>query len=204
MEENDIVRKFGDCYVADERTFKMGIHWRITARIAGRFRGRHVLETCSGGGFTTIALARAARRVTTIEIDGRNQEQAGRNVARAGLARKVDFILGDALNEELLRSLAGIDAAFLDPDWADGEPGHIYRFRGSNTRPPADRLLKAVFRVTPNIALVLPPRVPTAEFRDLPAFELQKIFLDNEHALNCLYFGELAQGHGETKMFVGG
>jgi len=202
VKTKEILRKFGAGYLADERTFKMGIDQRITTRIAARFRGRRVLETCTGGGFTTIALARAARHVATIEIDPKNQEQARQNVAKAGLAQKVDFILGDALDEQLLLGIPGIDAAFLDPDWADSGAGHVYRFRNANTRPPADRLLDVVLLITANAALILPPLVPAVEFQGLPPFELQRIFMDGEHALLCLYFGELASRPGEMSELV--
>lgn len=202
MDKDEIVRKFGDRYEASGRLFKMGIDRRITARIAERFRGRAVLETCGGGGFTTIALAREARSVTTIEIDGSHQAMARKNVARAGLLRKVEFILGDALDPELLKKVSGVDAAFLDPDWADSAPGHVYRFRHSTTRPPADRLLETVLRITANAALVLPPTLPVEEFRGLPGFELQKIFLGGELALFCLYFGNLAMGGGTSELRV--
>ncbi len=202
MDDEAVIVKFGDRYVADRRTFKMGIDRRITARIAERFRGRHVLETCTGGGFSTIALAREARRVATIEIDRNTQDQARRNIAMAGLAPRVDFILGDALDERLLLGIPGIDATFLDPDWADTGLDHVYRFKNSNTRPPADRLLESVFHVTRNAALIMPPLVSEAEFRGLPIFELQRIFLDGRHALCCLFFGELAECSGETELSV--
>jgi tRNA1(Val) A37 N6-methylase TrmN6 len=205
MEAQEIFKKFGDHYVADERTFKMGIDRRITARIAERFFGRNVLETCTGGGFSTIALAREAGRVITIEIDKKNQDQARRNVARAGLAAKVDFILGDSLDRKVLGSIADVQAAFLDPDWADAGADHVYRFRNSNTKPPADLLLKAILQVTENVALILPPLLPADEFRGLPEFEIQKIFMDDKHALYCLYFGELAKRIGESELrIIGG
>jgi len=202
MEAKEIFKKFGDHYSVDERTFKMGINSRITARIAERFRGRRVLETCTGGGFSTISLARAARHVTTIEIDKKNQDQARQNVAKAGLVHKVDFILGDSLDRKMLWSITDIDAAFLDPDWANSGPGHVYRFSNSNTKPPADLLLETVFHVTRNVALILPPSLPNTEFQSLPAFEMQSIYLENEHALYCLYFGDLAERIGESELIV--
>ena len=40
----------------------MGIDIRITSRIAKRFENRVVLETCTGAGFTTLSLAKAAKK----------------------------------------------------------------------------------------------------------------------------------------------
>jgi hypothetical protein len=58
MLKSEIHKKFGDAYVANERTFKTGIDQRFTSHIAKRFLGRHVLDTCTGAGFSTISLAR--------------------------------------------------------------------------------------------------------------------------------------------------
>jgi hypothetical protein len=202
VDKKEIFKKFGDHYVADERTFKMGIDRRITARIAERFRGCRMLETCTGGGFSTISLALEAGRVITIEIDKKIQDQARENVSKAGLTAKVDFILGDSLDRKVLGSIADIHAAFLDPDWADTGNNHVYRFRNSNTKPPADLLLETVFHFTRNVALILPPLLPTDELQGLPGFEMQRIYLDDEHALLCLYFGELAERIGESELKV--
>ena len=83
----------------------MGIDIRLTSHIAKRYVGRRVLETCTGGGFTTIALAREAQHVTTIEIEPDHQAQARQNVNSANLLDKVTFILGDALDENVLNSV---------------------------------------------------------------------------------------------------
>jgi predicted O-methyltransferase YrrM len=86
MNLNAIRAKFGNDYMADDHTFKMGIDLRFTTHMAGRFHGRKVLETCTGGGFTTIALARVAARVITVVIDPSNQAQARKNIRKAGLS----------------------------------------------------------------------------------------------------------------------
>ncbi len=194
--------KFGDDYIADEHTFVMGIDPRFTAHIAERFRGRTALETCSGAGFTTIALARAAAHVITVEIEAVHQAQAQHNIARAGLLDRVTFVLGDVLDERIWDGLPPVDAAFLDPDWAITGPRHVHRFLGSTTRPPADALLERVLRATPNAALVLPPQLDPREFAALPPHERQKLYLGGSHELYCLYFGALARSAGETELRV--
>ena len=200
MEKIDIRNKFGDDFVATERTFRLGIDIRLTRRIAQRFRGRAILETCTGGGFTTIALAEVAARVVTIEIDAEHLAQARANVTRAGLEDKVTFVQGDALSDELLGSLQGIDAAFLDPDWAVTGLEHVCRFRQSNMRPPADVLLQKVLGMTEHVALILPPSIDLREIENLPPHELQTIYLEGSHALYCVYFGALAQTQGESEL----
>jgi len=202
MDTAAIRAKFGDDYTADDLTFRMGMDQRFTARISERFRGRRVLETCTGAGFMTMALARVAAGVVTVEIDAGHQEQARRNVARAGLTDRVTFLLGDALDERTWRALPAVDAAFLDPDWAVTGPGHVHRFLHSAMRPPADVLLERVLLATPDVALVLPPGIDTREFEGLPAHELQHLYLEGSHEIDCLYFGGLARATGEAELRV--
>lgn len=192
MDATLIRTKFGDDYSADERAYLMGIDQRLTAHFARRLRGMCVLETCTGAGFTTIALARTARHVFTVEIDPLIQDKAVRNVAKAGLADNVTFISGSILDSNVLENIPSIDAAFMDPDWAITGPDHVHRFLHSTMRPPADVAFHAIFDRTPNIALVLPPSIDVRELEHLPKHERQQLYLDDSFELLCLYFGELA------------
>jgi tRNA1(Val) A37 N6-methylase TrmN6 len=202
VDSRDIRDKFGDDFSVTDHTFKLGIRHRFTAHIAERFRSRELLETCTGAGFATISLARAASHVTTVEINLSHQEQARRNMERSGLSGNVTFVSGDILDENLLRTLPPVDAAFLDPDWADTEPDHQYRFVNSNTLPPADALLERILRITGNVALVLPPCLNVRELDQLPVNEREKLYLDGSHELYCLYFGQLIKRTGETEFRV--
>jgi len=202
MDPGAIRAKFGADYLATERTFVMGIDRRLSERIAGRFRGRSVLETCTGAGFTTIALASVAARVVTVEIDPVHQAQAIENVGRAHLLDRVTFVLGDVLGRPVWDSLPPVDAAFLDPDWAVTGPDHVHHFLRSTTRPPADRLLERTLAATGNVALVLPPRLDLSELEGLPPHERQELSLEGSLELYCLYFGELAASIGRTELHV--
>ena len=199
MNPESIREKFGVNYVATERTFKMGVHHRLAECMAARFTGRHVLETCTGAGFTTIALARAAAHVVTVEIDPEHRRQARDNLGRAGLLDRVTMVAGDVLAESVLATLPHVDAAFLDPDWADAAGDHVHRFLDSTMQPPADRLLTCVLeRIAADVALVLPPEIQPSEFEGLPGHECQRLFLADTHALDCLYFGQLRRNIGVT------
>ena len=172
-----IREKFGDDYWADEYTFIMGIDQRFTDHFAERFIGLKVLETCTGGGFTTISLARTAKHVFTVEVDQFRQGKAIENIQKAGISSSVSFICGSILDPEILRKIPKIEAAFIDPDWAVTGPDHVYRFIQSNTRPPADIALKSMLKLTENVAIVLPPFVDIKEFNDLPEHEREKLYL---------------------------
>lgn len=204
MAPNSIRDKFGDDYWADEHTFVMGIDRRFTIHIARRFKSRTVLETCTGAGFTTISLAGVSKHVITVEIDPNHQRQAVHNVEKAGLSDRVTFIRGDILNPLLLKKLPPVEAVFIDPDWAVTGPAHVYRFKDSNMRPPADALLDTILKLTGNAAVVLPPALDTQELDGLPGHELERLYLGESHELYCLYFGDLMTAPGETEFRVSG
>ena len=148
MDKDMIFNKFGEYYFADDMTFLMGIDIRFADHLAFRMKDRVVLETCTGGGFTTIALANYANHVYTVEIDSLRIKDAERNAEIAGVENKITFINNDILSKEIDKAIPDIDAAFLDPDWAVSGPDHEYRFRNSNTRPPSDLLLNLIFLKT--------------------------------------------------------
>ena len=157
MDKEGIVAKFGADYMADDRSYRMGIDMRFANHIAERFKGKIVLETCSGGGFTTIALARNASHVFSVEIDTERQIEAKRNAAIAGVGKKITFIRADIFDVEIESLPRRIDAALIDPDWADTDSGHVYRFVDSTTQPPSDWILDHLADYTDNITLVQPP-----------------------------------------------
>ena len=203
MDKDMIFNKFGEYYFADDMTFLMGIDIRFADHLAFRMKDRIVLETCTGGGFTTIALANYANHVYTVEIDSLRIKDAERNAEIAGVENKITFINNDILSKEIDKAIPDIDAAFLDPDWAVSGPDHEYRFRNSNTRPPSDLLLNLIFLKTENVTLIQPPFIDPGEFKHLPPHECEKLYLNGQHELFCLHFGDLANIIGDSEHRVG-
>lgn len=91
----------------------------LLARIAG---ARTILEIGTLGGYSTIWLARALPSdgvVVTIEADARHAEIARTNVARAGVAARVELRVGAALDTLPLLEAerrAPFDLVFIDAD----------------------------------------------------------------------------------------
>jgi predicted O-methyltransferase YrrM len=87
----------------------------LLVRITG---ARRVLEVGTLGGYSTIWLARGLPsdgRLVTLELDPGHAAVARENLASAGVADKVEVIVGPAL--ETLPSLTDpIDLAFIDAD----------------------------------------------------------------------------------------
>lgn len=92
---------------------------QLLARSIG---ARRILEIGTLGGYSTIWMARALPAdgaLVTLEIDPKHAAVANANIARAGLADKVDLRLGAALETlpQLEReSAVRFDLAFIDAD----------------------------------------------------------------------------------------
>lgn len=86
--------------------------------LAAAIRARRILEIGTLGGFSTIWLARGAGpdgRIVTLEYDAKHAEVARANLANAGVADRVEILIGAAL--ETLPTLRGpFDLVFIDAD----------------------------------------------------------------------------------------
>jgi predicted O-methyltransferase YrrM len=91
----------------------------LLARLAG---ARRILELGTLGGYSTIWLARALPddgKLVTLEYEARHAEVAKANLARAGLAGKVEVMVGAALDTlpvVIHQADAPFDFVFIDAD----------------------------------------------------------------------------------------
>jgi predicted O-methyltransferase YrrM len=91
----------------------------LLAKIAG---ARRILELGTLGGYSTIWLARALPpdgQLVTLEYQPRHAEVARANLAGAGVAHKVEIVVGPALDTlpgVIERAGAPFDLVFLDAD----------------------------------------------------------------------------------------
>ena len=118
--EDDALRAARESAVAEsmpaiEVSAQHGRLLELLARIAG---ARRVLEIGTLAGYSTICLARGAGpdgRVVTLEFDPRHAEVARVNLDRAGVADRVEVIVGAAL--DTLPTVEGpFDLFFIDAD----------------------------------------------------------------------------------------
>jgi predicted O-methyltransferase YrrM len=96
-------------------------HGRLLALLATAMRATRVLEIGTLGGYSTINLARGVGpggRVVTLEYEPRHAELARENLERAGVADRVEVIVGAALGTlpELAEREERFDLFFIDAD----------------------------------------------------------------------------------------
>ena len=100
---------------------------KFLSLLAAATGARRILEIGTLGGFSTIWLARGAGpdgRVTTLEYEPTHAEVARANIDRAGLADRVEVVVGAAL--DTLPSVTGgpFDLVFIDAD-KENNPGYL-------------------------------------------------------------------------------
>ena len=96
-------------------------HGKLLYLLATAMRATRVLEIGTLAGYSAINLARAVGRdgrVVTLEFDPRHAAVAQRNLARAGVADRVEVIVGAALDTPPTLAQRGetFDLIFIDAD----------------------------------------------------------------------------------------
>jgi predicted O-methyltransferase YrrM len=99
---------------------------KLLMLLAQSVGARRILEIGTLGGYSTIWLARALPadgKLVSLEFEAKHAEVARKNVARAGLADRVEIRVGRGV--DLLPGVEGpIDFAFIDADKA-GNPDYF-------------------------------------------------------------------------------
>lgn len=92
---------------------------KFLSLLAGAIQARRVLEIGTLGGFSTIWLARGVGpqgRVVTLEYEPKHAEVARANLQRAGVADRVEVIVGAALDTLPTVTGGSFDLVFIDAD----------------------------------------------------------------------------------------
>jgi 16S rRNA G966 N2-methylase RsmD len=202
MKKNDIIEKFGSPLIVNDDTYILGIDVKLSDHLAYRFKDKIVIESCAGGGLTTINLAKYAQHVYTFEIDKNRCMDVKKNCRKMGIDNRVTIFNQSVYEINRMEIKDKINAAFLDPDWNNRIENYKYQFKNSMTQPASDELLKMTMKITKNITLVQPPFIDETEFSGLALHEFEQLYLNNELALYCLHFGTLKRRIGVTEFKV--
>lgn len=92
---------------------------KFLSLLAGAMQARRILEIGTLGGFSTIWLARGAGpqgRVVTLEYEPKHAEVAWANLQRAGMADRVQVLVGAALDTLPTLTDGPFDLVFIDAD----------------------------------------------------------------------------------------
>jgi trimethylguanosine synthase len=126
----------------------------VADKQAGLIHGEYVLDGFAGIGGSAIALARAGKKVISIEKSCARYSMAKHNAAIYGVIDEITFINGDFF--ETTDPLA-VDTINLDPPWGGPEYKKHGRFLLEHFAPEGEELLHFSLKHADEVVL----RVPT-------------------------------------------
>jgi trimethylguanosine synthase len=167
----------------------------IAQHIAQRCACDVIVDPFSGCGGNIIQFAQTCRQVIAIEIDADKIRMAKANAAIYGVADRIEWIHGDAL--QVLPTLRGADVVFLSPPWG-GLSYSRTRFGVEEMKIGSTsgvQLFEMARRVAKNVVYYLPKTTPEAELQALTpdeAVECEHIHLNGQLKVVNAYYGDLA------------
>lgn len=186
------MKKFSRNIKYDEDAYYMSCPEFIADYIANLLKGyKCAVELCSAIGITACALAKNIEKVYAVEIDSQRIEMAKYNATLYGVNSKIDFIQGDVLNTDLLKSIQA-EVAILDPDWSvDENTPEIHSSSLENTTPNAIELVKKVRKyITNNIVIRVSKNVSAEELKNLGSCHIHNIIYGNKLRFKYAFYLE--------------
>ena len=147
-------------------------------------------ELCCAVGVLSIQLAKVMGRVCAVDIDSKRIEDARQNAKLYGTEEKIDFIHGDALDAELLKTIDA-EVVVLDPDWsglASEKSAHVSSI--DFTQPSLRKLFAlAKKHITGNIVVRIPKIFDHGTLAPLGPCHIEDIIIDGVQEFRVAYFG---------------
>lgn len=165
--------RFDDGIEIDQEGLYSVIPEEVGLRQAELIQGKTVLDGFGGVGGSTIALARAGKQVTCVEIDPGRLKMAKHNAEVYGVANKITFIEGDFF--EVAPTIKA-DTVNLDPPWGGPAYKELGRFLLEHFSPDGNKLLTFALEHFNEVVL----RVPTIfDFTEFERFNVEYQVFDD-------------------------
>ncbi len=164
------------------------LRWATNEHIAKHRAERLCCETIAdlgcGVGFQAFTFARTCKKVLAVDVDEKKINYAKKNAEVLKL-NNIDFIHGDALDDDVVKQLSQADIVFCDPEREMEEEERTI----SSIKPDLKKLIAKYSKITSAIAIELPPQI-----KSIP-FDCEKEYSSVDGKLNRLtiYFGALKQ-----------
>lgn len=159
------------------------------------------VELCCALGMTVIQLAKKMEYVYGIDMDENRINAAIKNSELYNVRSKTEFILGDVLDENILRNIKA-EVAVLDPDWSIGENKKNHVFDLEMTQPNMKELFyKVKENITENIVLRIPKTFSFDTLKVLGNCEIENIIWDNKVKFRYAYFSKNIKENKETNSY---
>lgn len=173
-------------------------------RIISKLGKVPVFEVCSGVGGTTIFLANHLPHIYALDINAKRIEAAKINVETFGVADKVTFIQGDAMDEKIMIQVKhkGVKAVVTDVEWRDDLSLSLAETTPDifKTIPETPGLYQKLKRnVTDNIAMHMAANTNKEQLQKLDKCEIEEMIFEEKVKFINVYFGDLIDKGGLTR-----
>lgn len=161
-------------------------------------------ELCCSIGVTIEYLAPAFKKVIGVDIDKDTLQTCKTNLIASGFKDKVELILGDVFDDNLLKSIEADIVIYDIPFWYPHQQENQGDLVAKN--PPLEELIKKVQDfITPNIIIFSPPEWSYESFKkQIGLIEFEQVFIEGTHNRNQIYLGDLIKHVGETEIGLDG
>jgi tRNA1(Val) A37 N6-methylase TrmN6 len=195
------IRKLPQYIDGDDLSLKISSYPVFLTHLSERLGCKYsvLLELCTGIGIGLIYLQKNFKTLYGIEIDPSIVEISKLNLIKAELSSKVSVIQADVVNILNFTNLKPDVVIYDIPYWSDHNAGLLKR------NPDIKALFEKInTHLTKNIIIYSPPRFDYTYYKDLfvSDLEVEEIFINNKHDRNVLFFGNLVNKVGSTKVFL--
>ncbi|MFZ2410803.1 MAG: methyltransferase domain-containing protein [Candidatus Methanoperedens sp.] len=176
--------KFTKPIVSNPEGLQLATPEIVAEYIAKRLKTGIIADLGCGIGGQVIFFAKECKKVYAVERNPQKLEFAKENCRLYGVSN-VEFILGDALSEEVKTRVSDADIIFSDPARPLSEKERTLE----NLEPPIIEILKMYSDITQNFAFHAPPQIAPERL----VFDCEREYLSLNGQLNrlTLYFGAL-------------
>lgn len=154
----------------------------IAANTAKRIRSKKVMDAFCGAGGASIAMARAGKIVTAVDLYADRLEMAMQNAALFRVEDRITFVEGDAL--KLLPELE-VEAVYLDPPWGGPEYARQSKFSLAYFVPDGSQVLQLALKHASEVIFKVPKNF---NFLELKAFGGPREVVRNEYDGHLEYY----------------
>lgn len=176
--------KFTKPIVSNKEGLQLATPEIVAEYIAKRLKTDIIADLGCGIGGQVIFFARECRKVYAVDKDPEKLEYARENCRLYGVDN-IEFILGDALSDEVKEKVSDADIIFSDPARPLSEKERTLE----TLKPPITEIIRIYSDIIPDLAFHAPPQMPPERL----TLDCEREYLSLNGQLNrlTLYMGSL-------------
>jgi SAM-dependent methyltransferase len=176
--------KFTKPIVSNKEGLQLATPEIVAEYIAQRLKTDIIADLGCGIGGQVIFFARKCRKVYAVDKDPEKLQYAKENCELYGVDN-VEFILGDALSQQVKEKVSDADIIFSDPARPLSEKERTLE----TLKPPITEIIRVYSGIIPDLAFHAPPQMPPERLK----LDCEREYLSLNGQLNrlTLYMGSL-------------